>query len=85
MIPAHNFQDILSLKLAFSGITKCTDLSLFPQLNEVFNELFDKARNFKILQEIVEEYDCHYCITFKRGKLISTIMYPVSTLSILPA
>lgn len=46
-------------------------------LNEVFDELFGKTRNFKILQEIVEEYDCNYCITFKRSKLISTIIYPM--------
>ena len=67
------FQDVLNEDLnyyIFSIVHK-------TQLNEVFNELFDKARNFKILQEIVEEYDCNYCITFKKGKLISTILYPI--------
>ena len=47
------------------------------QLNEVFNELFEKIKCFDILQEIVLEYECNYYITYKRGKLISTIHYPI--------
>ena len=48
------------------------------QLNEVFNELFEKIENLNLLNEIVEEYNETYgYITFKRGRLISTIKYPV--------
>ena len=28
-------------------------------------------------EEIVEDYDCNYYITFKRGKLIATLHYPI--------
>ena len=47
------------------------------QLNEVFDELFGKIRYIDILQEIIEDYDCNYYITYKRGKLIATIIYPM--------
>jgi len=47
------------------------------QLNEVFNELFGKIKYHDILEEIVENYDCTYYITYKRGRLISTLHYPV--------
>ena len=33
------------------------------QLNEVFNELFEKIKYIDVLQEIVEDYDCNYYIT----------------------
>jgi hypothetical protein len=48
------------------------------QLNEVLNELFEKIENLNLLNEIVEEYNETYgYITFKRGRLIATIKYPV--------
>ena len=47
------------------------------QLNEVFTELFEKIKHFDTLQNIVLEYDCNYYITFKRGKLIATLHYPI--------
>ena len=47
------------------------------QLNEVFNELFQKIRNFNILEEILDDYDCTHFITYKRGKLILTIHHPI--------
>ena len=47
------------------------------QLNEVFNELFQKIKHSNILQEIVNNYDCTFYITVKRGKLIPTLHYPV--------
>ena len=47
------------------------------QLNEVFDELFGEIRYIDILQGIIEEYDCNYYITYKRGKLIATIIYPM--------
>ena len=46
-------------------------------LNEVFNELFGKIRHIDILQEIIEDYDCNYYITYKRGRLITTLHYPI--------
>ena len=47
------------------------------QLNEVFNELFQKIKHSNILQEIVNNYDCTFYITVKRGKLIPTLHYPI--------
>ena len=47
------------------------------QLNEVFDELFGKIRYIDILQGIIKDYDCNYYITYKRGKLIATIIYPM--------
>ena len=47
------------------------------QLNKVFNELFQKIRNFNILEEILDDYDCIHFITYKRGKLILTIHHPI--------
>ena len=47
------------------------------QLNEVFTELFEKIKYFDILEEIVDDYDCNYFITYKRGKLIATLHYPI--------
>ena len=47
------------------------------QLNEVFNELFEKLKCFDILEEIIENYDCNYYITYKRGRLITTLHYPI--------
>lgn len=47
------------------------------QLNEVFNELFQKIRNFNILEEILDDYDCTHFITYKRGKSILTIHHPI--------
>tara|TARA_Y100001970_G_scaffold76500_1_gene97144 strand:- start:3259 stop:3510 length:252 start_codon:yes stop_codon:yes gene_type:complete len=47
------------------------------QLNEVFDEFFGKIKYHDILEEIVEDYDCNYYITFKRGKLIATLHYPI--------
>lgn len=47
------------------------------QLNEVFNELFGKIKHIDILQEIVQEYDCNYYITYKIGRLIPTLYYPI--------
>ena len=47
------------------------------QLNEVFNELFQKIKNFNILEEILDDYGCTHFITYKRGRLIATIKYPV--------
>jgi len=47
------------------------------QLNEVFNELFEKIYYKDFLHEIVENYDCDFYITYKNGKFISTIHYPI--------
>tara|TARA_B100000242_G_scaffold289557_1_gene259562 strand:- start:674 stop:925 length:252 start_codon:yes stop_codon:yes gene_type:complete len=47
------------------------------QLNEVFNELFEKIYYKDFLDNIVKEYDCDYYITYKNGKFISTIHYPI--------
>ena len=46
-------------------------------LNEVFDELFGKIKYIDVLQEIVENHDCNYYITFKRGRFVSTIFYPI--------
>lgn len=47
------------------------------QLNEVFNELFEKIYYIDFLEEISENYDCNYYITYKDGKFISTIHYRI--------
>tara|TARA_B100001057_G_C22551024_1_gene833445 strand:+ start:147 stop:401 length:255 start_codon:yes stop_codon:yes gene_type:complete len=48
------------------------------QLNEVFNEFFNKIENLNLLNEIVEEYnETHSFITLKQGRLIATIKYSV--------
>ncbi len=38
---------------------------------------FKKIRNFNILEEILDDYDCTHFITYKRGKLILTIHHPI--------
>ena len=47
------------------------------QLNEVFDEFFGKIKHLDTLQNIVLEYDCNYYITYKRGRLITTLHYPI--------
>ena len=36
------------------------------QLNKVFNELFQKIRNFNILEEILNDYDCTFILQLKK-------------------
>tara|TARA_B100001109_G_C18728148_1_gene410623 strand:+ start:35 stop:286 length:252 start_codon:yes stop_codon:yes gene_type:complete len=68
------FENVLNKDLnnyIFKIVHKC-------QLNEVLEELFSKIKYLKELEEAVKDNECNYYITYKRGRFISTLYYPIN-------